>query len=392
MPINPSMPIIYYVLQGCKNENEDTFFEKIFVHTNPIEAREKAFLFYDFYVESLVRLGLLKTSFKKGLSCNFPIKEKTTFRETNFSNEDSLLTLTTKNITYTEPEKFDKGVKLFLVVKTTVNSYKLNEKRYLIHGIWNYNWDDLNEIECGILKEYASYKSLGYEVKNYVTAHELLNVQKKHYTCHVLDTPINLKNNSYLNSNTLQKNLPIAFIEDHMQTIQTSSLSAVDFQESFDTETFTIQLTSFLNKNGGYLYYGINKKRNTTNLFNQLSPEEFKFLTYSVIKNLFKAQSHLIKLFFIEIDHTLVAVFLIQPSPQVIYVNTGNYYILYDRNEKGNTIIVVKEQLADQGVVIDKTTYEFSRANPNAKDYHRRNKRWNFSFEKMQNGHSNIMY
>ena len=392
MPMNPSIPLIYYVLQGCKNENEDTFFEKIFVHTNPIEAREKSFLFYDFYVESLVRLGLLKTSFKKGFSCHLPIKEKTTFRETNFHNEDALLTLTTKNITYTHPEKFDKGVKLFLVVKTPVNSYKNTENRYLIHGIWNYNWDDLNEIECGILKEYASYKSLGYEVKNYVTEHELLNVQKKHYTCRVLDTPINLKNNSYLNTNTLQKNLPIAFIEDHIQNIQTSCLSAVDFQESYDAETFTIQLTSFLNKNGGYLYYGINKKRKTTNLFNQLSPEEFKFLTYSVIKNLFKAESHLIKLFFIEIDHTLVAVFLIQPSPQVIYVNTGNYYILYDRNEKGNTIMVIKEQLADQGFVIDKNAYQSSRANPDAKSLHRRVKMRYFNLEKSQKSYWNIMY
>ena len=54
--------------------------------------------------------------------------------------------------------------------------------------------------------------------------------------------------------------------------------------------------------------------------------------------------------------------------------------------------MVIKEQLADQGVVIDKNAYQSSRANPDAKSLHRRVKMWYFNLEKSQKNYWHIMY
>lgn len=150
---------IYYVVRGRKLNTEageeSEYFEKIFFNEELITAREQAFSFYKNYVLILEENKLL-----------FPTQSSNTV-----SDENAIQKYSSNNVTFQNPELFDKGITLNMVVGNPISYMGKTDNKgdnYLIHGILNFEESDIKNMIDGVMREYGYYAKYKSNLKNQV--------------------------------------------------------------------------------------------------------------------------------------------------------------------------------------------------------------------------------
>jgi hypothetical protein len=301
-------PAIYYVVKGRKimddNQIGGEFFEATFVDENPIIAREQAFSFYQNYALVLAEHKLL---FQKQLPDAMPY-----FNE-DFGGE-TLQKYSTADVTYPNSYLFDKGIAVFMVVEKPISYMnKIDKKgdRFLIHGIWNFDESDMKNMINGLIREYRYYTKRRNDLKNYLETIDFSDyITKENSQYSIISTPFNWDFNYYLNKcREIQKTKNRLFL--YKSRITKGPLEKNAFETRLDNNKFVRIIASFLNTNGGMLFFGINEQRRSSPVFEKVKPAVFKKEMNLLLLHKFDGMPNGISLNFIRVGANVVAVFTV---------------------------------------------------------------------------------
>lgn len=331
-------PAIYYVVKGrlsyATEKREIVAFEEKFVHENPIIAREQAFSFYQNYVTILEEH---KQLFQKSLECPYMISNE------NFGGL-AIEKYSISEVTYTHPKSFDKGISLHMVINQPINyGHKTDQKgdRFLIHGIWNFDKTDITNLTSGLIREFGYYTKLKYETFVYqdIVDFSKLDIQRFKFAkprLHtILSTPFNWNFNYYLNHNNeaFQKSKRLEGIANRIKKgdlINNEYIAAINIRE------IVISIASLLNERGGYLFVGINKYRQSKNVFEHTKISDFKREIQMILRTELKEIVKDIKLSLYKVGPNIVFVFEVPKSPQKgIFIKENHDKVFYRRNSTG---------------------------------------------------------
>jgi hypothetical protein len=331
-------PAIYYVVKGrlsySKLTNSFVPFEEKFIHENPILAREQAFSFYKNYAAILEEHEQL---FHKPLDCPYL-----------FSNENfgglAIQKFSVADVKYQNPMLFDKGIAIYMVVQNPIKyMHKTDEKeeRFLIHGIWNFDKIDVENLTNGLIREFGYYLTFKYETIGYdevinfsvFDAKRFTIARPKLYT--ILSTPFSWHFNYYLykNKTALQKSNRIKNIQRRIHSgnlIDNAYLSTLNHKEIVKV------IASLMNENGGFVFVGISSEHKSIPLFEETKINEFKSQIQMVLRKKFKEISTKIKLSLYKIGDNVVIVFEVSKSKQKgVFITEDHRKVFYRRNNFG---------------------------------------------------------
>lgn len=178
--------ILFYIVRGgvyrSKGKTEDTieFYEE-FKNDSPIIAREKAFRFYQNYIDVFLESKE---------------KEYISYEQSEEDLEDFFNSFQKKYSVLGELET-DLGVGIEIsfvhsnkVIHTFKDGMVIYEGEEIIHGI-NKNYRDFKEIYFENLKaEFTIYVKNNYDMKNYMKGYNIAGLFEDKNFAHVLETPI----------------------------------------------------------------------------------------------------------------------------------------------------------------------------------------------------------
>jgi len=241
--------------------------EEIFSDPNPIEARRKALHAYRGHARVLLFKKLLYTSVDRKSG-------------NDSSRMDILCMLTSGRVAYDGYMQGSKGIGLYMILKKPArDSHETDEatQRYLIHGIWNFNDQDMRRMISGLMYEHTCYVQHNYSKEDYSSV-----IDWKRYesldcipsdTASILSIPFNWYSNAYLDihASGQRKSGMTAMlgkmgekIRDLEEHIRTGGPVDHAFETSWEPGQFVKTVVSLLNTKGGYLFYGIGKDRTIT--------------------------------------------------------------------------------------------------------------------------------
>lgn len=337
---------IYYVVKGrkkSKNTEDAEYYEEFFVDDNPIEARKKAFSYYQNYLTILQENNLLS---KREFSESF-----------EFLNTDSdfesleLQVLGGMLVRYFNPSSFDKGVALYMVVKDPIdymNKKDIKNDRFLIHGVFNFEDVDMREMIEGVIREYGYYSKGRYDKSGYEEQINFSNYAMGFGLYSMITTPYNWFANHYLDGkNKINKT---AYRMKYLkEAVTKGSLDKYAFETRLSKHKLTKIMASFLNSKGGTLFYGIDEiNRCPEDVFKKIKPDFFKKEMKAVLKTQFGLISKQITIQFIKVNSKYVALFKVQSKgEECIFINENNTKKFFIRSKEGI------EQIKDQNLLID---------------------------------------
>lgn len=345
---------IHYVVRGRKLRNntsgEDDFFEEFFFNEQPIIAREQAFSFYQNYVLILEEHKLL---FQKQLPT--PV----TFLNDDFGGND-IQKYSTATVTYHNPNLFDNGITIYMVVEKPISYMdKTDEKgdRFLIHGIWNFDETDMKNMIDGLIREYGYYAKFRSDLKNYT---EIVNFSAYNFKGNpkysIISTPFDWNFNYFLNEKReiIKTNNRL---RNYKYQIEKGTLDRNAFETRMDKNKLVRTIASFLNTNGGMLFYGINEFRQSENVFKKVKPAIFKKEINLLLRQKFPAITGNIVLRFIKVGVNVVAVFSISSNRECpVFVKENNSKKFYIRDDNGMKLIKDPEDIFSYSIGRDLRT------------------------------------
>ena len=336
---NQLKPAIYYVVKGrvsySENKKATLPFEEKFIHENPIIAREQAFSFYKNYASILEEHQQL---FHKPLDFPYLLSSE------NFGGID-IQKYSVADVKYQNPEMYDKGIGVYMIVQNPIdymNKMDRVDERFLIHGIWNFDKTDINNLSNGLIREFSYYTNFRYDRSNceevidfsVLETKKTLFIKPNLYT--ILSTPFNWNFNYFLNENKmqLQKSKRLTNIQNK---IKNGNLIKNAFLSSLNQEDIVEAISSLLNENGGFLFIGITKYRKSINLFEGKKINEVKNEIIMILRKEFKELSKEIKISIYKVGTNVVMVFKVQKSiKQPVFIQENHQKVFYRRNEFGS--------------------------------------------------------
>jgi hypothetical protein len=332
---------VYYVVRGKKpgrfHQSEDDNFETKFFHKSPIKSREQAFLFYQNYVSFLRNNHFFK---------EWPLSAPISGLNTNFGGE-TLQKYSSATITYRNPDLFDKGVAIYMVVeKPILHQGKADQKgdRFFIHGIWNFNESDVVNLIEGLQQELRYYKNFKYDTKQYVETLNLSLYPIRKSIFSIISTPFDWQFNYFLNGMKLvvKENQKFQIYKDQ---IANGGLQKNAFEFHLDKKKLVRILASFSNTDGGLLFYGMDELRRPEDVFKNVKPILFKREMQLLIRQKLPAIADNIDLEFIQFRGRTIAVFSIKSGGKnIIYVAENKIRKLYIRDNHGEKLIKDREK------------------------------------------------
>lgn len=337
---------IYYVVKGrkkSKNTEVNEYYEEHFFDDNPIEARKKAFSYYQNYLSILQENNLL-------IKVESSVPSELTENESEF-NSFKIQALGTAHSKYSDSLCFDRGVALYMVINKPIqymNKKDTKNERFLIHGIFNFQEADMREMIEGLIREYGYYSILNYDKVGHEEQIDFSNYALGFGKYSIIATPYNWLYNSYLKSKhqVNKSNKRLLFLQDR---IKNGSLERNAFETRLSKHKLIKIIASFLNSNGGTLFYGINEyNRNAENVFKKIRTTFFKNQMQEVLKSEFGHLSKQITIQFIKVNSKYVAVFKVEiRAKENIFVTENNTKKFFIRTKNGI------EQIKDQSLLLD---------------------------------------
>lgn len=318
--------------------------KKVFKDEDPILARERAFSFYNSYIDSILEPNLEHNQVIERISSrifrekiDYDVDLSTWSKDENTSNE----------IKPTRYELFS-GIGVFMVVDEPINDDEIGDE-FLIHGVGSNSTspqsliDHLN-FEYWYYQHYK-YNENGHKIEIDFYEADIDEVGKET----ILKTPFNWdsldlegdRDNNESN-NSKSNTLSGQFYED---LIRRGEGHQIEFKSSLvsyknkDGATgysrhvvFKIVKTiaSFLNSNGGLLFIGVKDDLSIIGLETDFSLADqnrkdpydyFKLEVDQIVMKNFKKSATFISGDFIKLDDKYIYIFKIEPSPVPVFVN-----------------------------------------------------------------------
>ncbi len=338
-----SKAAICYVVRGRKLRNvisgEDEFFERFFFNEEPILAREQAFSFYQNYVLILEEHKLL---------FQIQLPTSVTFLNDDFGGID-IQNYSRATVRYDNSNSFDNGVAIYMVVEKPICYIDKTDKtgdRFLIHGIWNFDQTDMKNMIDGLIREYGYYAKLKNDLKNYAEIVDFSAYNFKGNSKYsIISTPFDWNFNYFLNEKRKVEKTKIR-LQNYKYQIEKGSSDRNAFETRMDKNKLVRTIASFLNTNGGMLFYGINEFRQSENIFKKVKPAIFKKAIHLLLRQKFSVIASNIDLRFINVGVNVVGVFSVsshRESP--VFVKENNLNKFYIRNDNGIKLIKDPEEI-----------------------------------------------
>lgn len=337
---------IYYVVKGRKkstNIEEEEYYEEFFADDNPIEARKKAFSYYQNY------LSILKEN-KRLLLINGSYTFNEFSKSDNDFNSVELQKLGTCVTKYIPDTSFDRGVGLYMVVNNPIdymNKKDIKNDRFLIHGVFNFGDTDIREMIEGVIREYGYYAQCRYDKSGNEEQIDFSRYAMGFGLYTIIYTPYDWFSNCYLFRKS-QNSQIIRRLKCLQDTIKNGNLYKNAFETRLSKHKLIKIMASFLNSNGGTLFYGINESRCSELVFSKVKPDFFKKQMQAVLKNEFGFMSEKITISFIKVNLMTVAVFRVQNNgDECVFINENNTKKFFVRSKEG------VEQIKDLKLLMD---------------------------------------
>lgn len=334
-PKKNNYPLIHYLIQGRSIENDNNYIEQSFIESNPLEARKRAFLYLEYYVQ-LLHHG-----------------KKIFFQEKNKIIDDTILLEDINNydISFAENNFGLDGIAVYMVVNyRTKEQNKIvenNEERHLIYSIKNLSEKNVETIKHALIKEFEYYYKLKIVTTNHQDGLTLLNSPESNGIAgktiyKIIKTPTNFY---FKDFKTYESEL---FREDVAQDFKVIDLQKATFISNLDWHIVNIHIASFINTNGGKIYLGKVYKNQIINCIDEVSIAKCTQLLKKNILPNFPKQNCLISFQFVKINKVLVPVIEIRVSDGIFsFYNNLKKNNFYYRTKKGIQTINDTEKIAE---------------------------------------------
>lgn len=333
-------------------EGEINFIEinEKFENDNPIEAREKAFDFYQNNIDVL-----LQGKDKKYLSHEQAEEDLNPFVDSGIMVKWNELAEG-----FEFPNSYGNGIGVYMVVDKPIEDYVFDDKigeEFLIHGI-SYNRNDPQAFMDSLTHEYLYYNQFNYDTKNYAIKVNFYEADANEVNEEIiLKTPFDWTGYDKL-YNSIDEGITSVdqtiSVNSFKECIELGEGNQIEFKSSLVSfkkdenvgyskhVIFKIvkAIASFLNSNGGILFIGVKDDKSILGLDSDFSltqsesetPKDyFKKQVDYIIKNNFKPFATYIKGDFIEIEGKIIYAFIVEPSSTPVFVFNNT-----DRDDKNH--------------------------------------------------------
>jgi Putative DNA-binding domain len=279
-------PEIYYVVQGRSLDDSNEYITHSFIEPNPLEARQRAFSYLEYYVQLL----------HQGKKIFFKEKDEI-INDTVF-----LKNISSYDISFAENNIGLDGIAVYMVVNLGIISKKTenNVEKHLIYSIKNLNEENLENIKYNLIKEFIFYQKSNIDTVKEQVSIELKNEINSCYK--ILRTPTNF---FFTALKTYESN---SFNELIVKDFKVVDLLKTTFISKLDWHIINIHIASFLNTDGGRIYLGKFTKNKIINSFNESSIEKCTQLLKENIALHFPNHKNFLSFRFVKINNVLVPI------------------------------------------------------------------------------------
>lgn len=342
-------PSIYYVVQGRATDNDTDYIEHVFMDVNPLNARERAFSYLEYYVQLL----------NQGKKIFFKEKEKIV------DVEIKLEYLNNYSVSFAENNFGLDGISIYMVVNEPIEYMdKMDnaEDRFLIYAVQNLSETKIEFIKNSLVREYGYYRhskintSLIEDSISFITKPKFKLVYQSNIIYTILKTPFDFFFAKVKNDDMNLYNARVA------QDFKVIDLQKTTFISNLDWHTIRVQITSFLNTDGGKVYLGKVVNNKIINCINETSITKCTNLLNKNILSHFPKHKHFLSFRFVKINKILVPIIEIKGSYRkfCFYDNDTNNNF-YFRSNKGLEKMNETEKIAEY--VVKNSEYRLSDLN-----------------------------
>jgi Putative DNA-binding domain len=336
MDTNKSLkPSIYYVVQGRRTENDSDYIEHTFMNVNPLEARERAFAYLEYYVQLL----------QQGKKIVFKQKDKV------IEEEIKLEYFNKYSVSFTENNFGIDGIAIYMVVNEPIDYMdKLDkaEDRYLIYAVQNLTEEKIENLKNSLIREYGYYRYSKIDISK-EEEHVKMFTRKKNKSGYnsilaftIIKTPFDFY---FAKIKIDDSNLFCSKVANDFKVI---NLKNTTFISKLDWHSIRVHVASFLNTDGGKVYLGKFVNGKIINcLENKNITECTKLLKQNILKN-FPKHNYKITFRFVKINQVLVPIIVVKASYRKFCfydIETNNEF--YFRNNNGLQKMNQTEKIAE---------------------------------------------
>lgn len=327
-------PSIYYVVQGRATDNDPNYIEHTFVNINPLDARERAFSYLEYYIQLL----------QQGKKIFFKEKDKLV------EEEIKLEYLNNYSVSFAENNFGIDGIAIYMVINQPIdymNKVDIKEDRYLIYSVQNLTASTIETLKHSLIREYGYYRHSRIDTKLFESEISFYKLPKPKFVqsnlCYrILKTPFDF----YFA--TVKLDNSNLFCSEVTKDFKVIDLKRTTFISQLDWHKIRLHTASFLNTDGGKVYLGKFVNSKIRNCLDSKDIAECTQLLKKNVLNFFPNHKHIITFRFVKINQVLVPIIVVKASYRkfCFYDNETNNNF-YFRNNNGLQKMNQTEKIAD---------------------------------------------
>jgi hypothetical protein len=320
-------PYIYYVVQGRKVGKDSNFIEQYFMDENPLEARERAFAYMEYFVQLL----------HQGNQIKFKEKEKAVANDETID----LNKINNYSVSFPENNFSADGIAIYMVVNEPIAYMNIKDtqgSRHLIYAVQNMTIERIETIKNSLIREYGYYRFLSINtsrIEEIITLRRQLKSKTKFSSLSnsiftILKTPFDF----YFAIDKHNRNFE--FLSRVEKDFKVIDLRKTTFINKLNWHAIRVHICSFFNSGSGRIYLGMFQKGKMTTCFGNLSQTKCHELIKENILPYFENFSHLISVKFVKINKVLVPIIeLGGANKELCFYDIENNNNFYYRSKNG---------------------------------------------------------
>lgn len=336
MHTNKSLkPSIYYVVQGRRTENDSDYIEHTFMNVNPLEARERAFAYLEYYIQLL----------QQGKKIVFKEKDKVV------EEEIKLEYLNKYSVSFTENNFGIDGIAIYMVVNEPIEYMDKQdnvEDRYLIYSVQNLTEEKIETLKNSLIREYGYYRNAKIDTSKEEDEVKLFSRKKSKlgFNSMLVFTIIKTPFDFYFAKIKIDdSNIFCSKVANDFKVI---NLKNTTFISKLDWHSVRVHVASLLNTNDGNVYLGKFVNGKIINCLQAKNITESTNLLKQNILPYFQKQKDYITFRFVKINKVIIPIIIIKQSYKnfSFYDNSTNNNF-YFRNNNGLQKMNQTEKIAE---------------------------------------------
>ncbi|MFY8187672.1 MAG: RNA-binding domain-containing protein [Flavobacterium sp.] len=339
-------PPVYYVVQGRATNNDSDYIEQTFANINPLEARERAFSYLEYYVQLL----------HQGKKIMFKENDKLV------NDEIKLEYLNNYKVTFAEDNFGIDGIAIYMVVNDPIdymNKLDNVNDRFLIYSVQNLDEEKIETLKHSLIREYGYYRNSKIDTSRFESEVSIISKSKPkigkptEHVYTILETPFNFFFAKVQIANSDH------FCEKVLHDFKVIQLKNTTFISKLNWHTIRIHIASMLNTEGGNVYLGKYSNGKIINCVEGRKIEEIKKQLKNNILPFFKDHKNYISFRFVKINQVIIPIVVVrQPIKNFCFYDNENNNNFYYRNNKGLNKMTETAKIAEY--VIQNGTFKTS--------------------------------